>query len=171
MVTFRPSRPGDAPAIRDVLLAAFPGPDEADLVDALRADGDIALEWVAEDAGRIVGVIDYSPLALVRDAAPAGAALALAPVAVSPERQAEGIGGELIRRTLDMLRTGDHDAVVVLGHPDYYPRFGFSAETAAHALVDPFDAGSALMALPLRDGGLPAGQARLRYARAFGLPA
>lgn len=171
-MTLRPSRPDDAGAIRSVLTAAFPTEGEADLVDALRADGHILLEWVTEVNGQIVGAIQYSPLILARDDGTDRRAAALAPVAVLPDRQNRGLGGQLIEATLAALRQADDlDAVVVLGHPDYYPRFGFSADAARTALVDPFDAGAAFMAMALRPGGLEGGPARPIYAPAFGLQA
>lgn len=170
-MTLRPARPDDAAAIRAVLTAAFPTTDEAALVDELRSDGDLILEWVAEQDGEIVGAIQYSLLLLRRESQEDdGRAAALAPVAVRPELQSQGIGGRLIRATLDELKTDPWlDAVLVLGHPDYYPRFGFSAETAGRALIDPFDAGPAFMALALQPEGLAGAPARPVYAAAFGL--
>ena len=106
MVSLRPARPGDEEAIRDVVVQAFPTTDEASLVAELRADGDLLLEWVAEDDGRIVGMIQYSLLILERDGVTEdGRAVALAPVAVLPERQGQGIGSRLIRESLEELRS------------------------------------------------------------------
>lgn len=164
-MTLRPAKREDAAAIRAVLVAAFPTPEEADLVDRLRADGDILLEWTAE----IVGAVQYSPLCLARPSGETPAA-ALAPLAVRPEHQRQGLGGRLIEATLPLLRArGDLESVVVLGHPAYYPRFGFSADAASATLIDPFDAGAAFMALPLTSD-TPAERARPIYAPAFGLP-
>lgn len=167
-MTLRRAKREDAAAIRALLVAAFPTPEEADLVDQLRADGDILLEWAAEVDGEIVGAVQYSPLRLAR---PSGETLAaaLAPLAVRPEHQRQGLGARLIEATLPLLRArGDLEAVVVLGHPTYYPRFGFSADKASATLIDPFDAGAAFMALPLTQDA-PAGRARPIYASAFDL--
>ncbi len=167
-MTLRRAEREEAAAIRAVLVAAFPTPEEADLVDGLRADNDILLEWVAEIDGEIVGVVHYSPLRLAR---PSGETLAaaLGPLAVRPELQRQGLGARLVEATLPLLRArGDLASVVVLGHPAYYPRFGFSAD-AASTLIDPFDAGAAFMALQLTSDA-PAGRARPIYAPAFGLP-
>lgn len=171
MVTLRAARPEDAEAIREVVVQAFPTTDEASLVAELRADGDLLLEWVAEDEGRIVGMIQYSLLLLQREGVEEdGRAAALAPVAVLPERQGQGIGARLIRATLDQL-SGDPwlEAIVVLGHPEYYPRFGFSAEAATRGLIDPFDAGPAFMAMALQPGALDQPKAKPVYAKAFDL--
>jgi len=167
-VTLRSAKREDAAAIRAVLVAAFPTPEEANLVDQLRADGDILLEWTAEIDGEIVGAVQYSPLRLAR---PSGETLAaaLAPLAVRPAHQRQGLGARLVEATLPLLRArGDLESVVVLGHPAYYPRFGFSADAASATLIDPFDAGAAFMALPLTQDA-PAGRARPIYAPAFGL--
>lgn len=156
----------DHDAVRRVETAAFGRPDEADLVDALRADGDAAISLVAERNGAVVGHILFSPLPVVGDQGALNAA-ALAPVAVDPACQNQGIGGVLIRAGLAACAEAGFEAVVVLGHPDYYPRFGFSAK-AALGLSGPFS-GPSFMALDLRarDGAALAGA--IRYPRAFGL--
>lgn len=171
MVSLRPAHPGDEEAIRDVVVQAFPTTDEASLVAELRADGDLLLEWVAEDDGRIVGMIQYSLLLLRREGEEEdGRAAALAPVAVLPALQGQGIGSRLIRESLEDLKSDPWlDAIVVLGHADYYPRFGFSPEVAARGLIDPFDAGPAFMAMALKPGALDGPKARPIYARAFDL--
>jgi len=151
----------DRLAIRGIHLAAFPGADEADLVDRLRADGDLVLSLVARD-GEPVGHVAFSRVTL------AGSTLratALAPLAVLPARQGHGIGSALVRQSLGYLRAAREDLVLVLGEPGFYARFGFSAE-AARALRTPYD-GPFLQALALSpDGGKAAGP--VRYAGAFG---
>lgn len=158
----RPAVPADWPAIHAVETAAFGRPDEANLVDALRSDGDALVELVAEEDGKIVGHILFSPLATDTGAAFA----ALAPVAIIPERQKDGLGGALILAGLEACRSRGIAAVILLGHPDYYPRFGFSAE-AARTIKAPFS-GPAFMGLALTQDAL-AGPATITYARAFGL--
>ncbi len=155
----RDSVPADFAAIRRVVAAAFGRPDEAGLVDRLRADGDALVELVAEAEGALLGHILFSPLGIG-----AGAGAALAPLAVAPARQRGGIGGALVRAGLDRCRRQGVPAVVVLGHPGYYPRFGFDAACAA-SLVAPF-AGPSLMAIELSPGAL-AGGGMLAYAPAF----
>src|SRR5437588_9141311 len=95
------------------------------------------------------------------------AAVALAPVAVLPEHQRLGVGGRLIRKGLEMLRTRGETIVIVVGHPDYYPLFGFSTEKA-RALDSPFPAG-AFMALELSPGALACIRGKILYPSAFGL--
>lgn len=158
----RPATAADHDSIHAVETAAFGRPDEADLVDALRADGDALIELVAEEAGAIVGHILFSPLATNTGARFA----ALAPVAVLPGRQKDGLGGALILAGLDACEARGVDAVILLGHPDYYPRFGFSAEAARH-VRGPFS-GPAFMGLALTPGALD-GPVTITYARAFGL--
>ncbi len=161
----RPATARDHAAIRRINAATFPTPAEADLVDRLRADGDLLLELVAERDGGLVGCIQFSPLRLEGD--PSVPAAALAPMAVSPEAQRQGVGAALIQAGVQACRHRDVPAIVVLGHPDYYPRFGFSAETARH-IHDRFDAGPAFMAMSLEPGVLDR-PLTPRYAPAFGL--
>ena len=139
----------DHGAIRALNLAAFEGGAEADLVEALRADGDVALELVAEEGGAIVGHILFSRLWADSE----GLYMALAPMAVSPQRQRQGIGGRLVAGGLELCQEFGARAVVVLGHPDYYPRFGFTAEAAAK-LKSPYSGSPAYMAKALEPGAL-----------------
>ena len=144
----RTERAGDRAAIHGLVEEAFGGPREAKLVDALRNGGALAVSLVAEDEGRLIGHV-----ALSRLKSPSGA-LALAPVAVSPQRQRRGVGSLLVREALGRARRGDWEIVFVVGDPAYYSRFGFSAEAAA-----PFPclyAGRFFMALWLAEpGGAP----------------
>lgn len=157
----RDASPADIGAIRAVVTAAFGRPDEADLVDRLRGDGDSLAELVADTDAGIAGHILFSRLGI---GGIAGAALA--PLAVAPAQQRRGLGGRLIRAGLDRCRRLGVPAVVVLGHADYYPRFGFDAALAV-LLQTPFS-GPSLMAIELAPGALAAGGA-LRYAPAFGI--
>jgi putative acetyltransferase len=163
----REERPGDRDAIRAVNRLAFGRDDEADLVDRLRADGDAIVSMVAVERGAVVGHILFSRLALDDDATSAIRAAALAPMAVHPDRQRQGIGGALIEQGLALCRMRGVEAVIVLGHPDYYPRFGFSADKAK-GLRAPFP-GDAFMALELVPGVLEGRSPQVRYAAAFGL--
>jgi putative acetyltransferase len=152
--------------IRQVNEAAFGGAEEADLVEALRRDGDVLLSLVAELDGRIVGHILFSRMS-IETAAGAIPAVALAPLAVSPPCQRQGIGGKLIRDGVATLRSLGERFVIVVGHPQYYPRFGFST-AAARWLESPFPP-DAFMALELGPGALDPIQGRVKYAIAFGL--
>ena len=145
----RHARPADHPAIAAVTEAAFGKPDEARLIERLRADGDAMFELVAEEGGEVVGHILYSRL--WADSVMLYAALA--PVAVRPDRQQDGVGKELVRASMETAREFGAHAVVVLGHPEYYPKFGFSTE-AARAVTCPFSGLPAFMALELEPGAL-----------------
>ena len=137
------------------------------LVDAtLGAGGHARLSLVAERAGRVVGHILFSDLPIVT-ATGTVSALALAPMAVLPEFQRQGIGSARVRHGLDECRRQGHRIVVVLGHPDFYPRFGFSAKLAER-LTSPFHGGDAFMALELTPGALEGVTGRVQYAPPFG---
>lgn len=125
-VAIRPEHTGDVIAVRQVNERAFGRAAEADLVDALRGSaGSISL--VTTMAGRVIGHIMFTPVTL--DEAADVRAAGLAPMAVLPGHQRAGIGAQLIRAGLAACRDQGYAAVVVVGHPEYYPRFGF---TPAH---------------------------------------
>jgi putative acetyltransferase len=161
----RDATPTDHSAIRQIIRHAFGQDDEADLVEQLRADGDVLVELVAGSEIALKGHILYSPLAIERGGEKLRAA-ALAPVSVLPALQGHGVGGALIRAGNARCAALGLSAVIVLGHVDYYPRFGFSA-AATESLEAPFS-GPHFMALELEPGALQAG-GRVRYAKAFGL--
>ena len=125
MLTIRPEEPEDNAAIHQVHTLAFGQPNEADLVDALRRNGGLTISLVAVQDSRIVGHIAFSPVTITSDPAPI-AALGLAPMAVLPEYQRMGIGSQLVEAGLNACRSTDYGIVIVLGHPHYYPRFGFA---------------------------------------------
>lgn len=165
MMSIRDAGPRDHAAVRAILLQAFPQAEEADLVERLRAEGDVLAELAAAEGEALQGHILYSALAVERDGATLRCA-ALAPVAVLPALQGRGIGGDLIRAGNARCAALGLGAIVVLGHADYYPRFGFSAHIA-ESLQAPFS-GRHFMALELEPGALKAG-GRVRYAKAFGV--
>ena len=140
----RHARPADHAQIAEINTLAFGQPDEADLIARLRADGDMMFELVADDAGRLEGHILFSRLWAGNGRLYA----ALAPVAVRPNRQSVGLGSELVQSGLDSAREFGACGVLVLGHPTYYPRFGFSAEMAAKVRA-PYAGSPAFMALAL----------------------
>lgn len=167
MISLREWEPEDQTATRGLLLRAFGQPAEADLVEALRADGAVVLELVAEFDRQVTGHILYSALSL-DPAIESVRVAALAPLAVDPAFQRRGIGGALIHMSLPMLAHTGIDAVVVLGAAAYYSRFGFSPELAA-TLQSPFPPGDHFMALELSPGSIEGCRRKVCYARAFGL--
>ena len=162
----RAERDADHLAIRAVNEAAFGGREEADLVEALRADGTVLLSLVAEVDGQVVGHVLFGRMSIET---PSGdvPAVALAPMAVVPGHQRQGIGRQLIPAGLDQLRSRGEQIVIVVGHPAYYPRFGFSSETSG-GLDGPFPR-EAFMALELTPGALAGVRGLVRYPAAFGI--
>jgi putative acetyltransferase len=120
MITINPEQAGDLQAIREVNRLAFGQGQEGAIVDALRANGAAQLSLVASLDGRIVGHILYSP---VQVGGVVGAALG--PMSVLPECQRQGIGSRLVRAGNQQLVEDRCPFIVVLGHPAFYPRFGF----------------------------------------------
>ena len=160
-VEIRPASVADRPAIRDLLVAAFDGAVEAGLVEQLALDGDVLLELVAAEDGSIVGHILFSRL-IVENGAMNLPAVALAPLAVAPARQRQGVGASLVETAHDALRQRGETLSVVLGDPGYYGRFGYS-----HDRASAFDCEyqcEALQALAFADAPRAG---RLRYAPAF----
>ena len=166
MTHIREEAPGDADEIAALLALAFGGTEESVLVADLRADGAVIVALAATENGRILGHILFSELPIETDGGVLRAA-ALAPLAVLLERQRQGIGSALVRAGLAACRERGVGAAVVLGDPEYYPRFGFSAK-AARGLRAAFR-GAAFMALELVPGCLDGLTGTVRYAKAFGL--
>lgn len=124
MITIRAETAEDVPAVRRVNELAFGQPNEAALVDILRATAHPYISLVGVKEEQVVGHIFFSPVTIEAEDS-ASEILGLAPMAVLPEYQKQGIGSQLVREGLrECLRIGC-GAVVVLGHPEYYPRFGF----------------------------------------------
>ena len=126
-MSIRLERPEDASQVRQINELAFGQPLEADLVDTLRRTCAESLSLVAEGDGEddgVVGHLLFTPV-VVESARRRVAGMGLAPMAVRPDRQRQGIGSQLVRRGLEILRERGCPFVVVVGHPEYYPRFGF----------------------------------------------
>ena len=157
---------GERSSVHSVNELAFGRPDEADLVDRLRTDGVVLLSLIAESGNRIVAHILFSRM-WIETARESISAVALAPIAVLPAYQRQGIGGRLIRQGLDLLRSEGEHIVIVVGHPEYYPRFGFSRQKARF-LESPFPL-EAFMAIELSPGALEGIQGKVKYPPAFGL--
>jgi putative acetyltransferase len=145
---------------------AFGRADEASLVRRLRDDGLVVASLVAEQDGAAAGHLMLSWLPTRVDGHSLRA-VALAPVAVLPERQRQGVGSLLVEASIQAARELNVEAIIVLGHPRYYPRFGFSA-SAARGLAAPFS-GDAFMALELMPGSLAGKTGAAHYPDAFGI--
>ncbi len=124
MLIIREETPQDKNVIFDINKKAFNNDEEARLVDTLRDDGSIILSAVLELNEKLVAHIAYSDVQLEK-APKSLKAVQLAPLAVLPEYQKMGYGGKLITRSLDVLKERGYVLVFLLGHPEYYPRFGF----------------------------------------------
>ncbi|MEG3849599.1 N-acetyltransferase [Microcoleus sp. herbarium19] len=120
----RTEKPEDAEAVREVNIAAFGRETEADLVDRLRGIPS-TFSFVAVESDRIVGHLFFSPVAVAGKCPSNVSILGLAPVAVIPDCQRQGIGTLLVREGLKQCARSGFGAAVVLGHPAFYPRFGF----------------------------------------------
>jgi putative acetyltransferase len=161
----RPERPADIEGIRAVNLAAFETSTEADLVDALREQAQSTISLVADDGGGIVGHILFSPVTLL--AHPEQRIMGLAPMAVLPARQRQGIGSALIREGLERCRRLHFSAIVVLGHADYYPRFGFTPASRFGLRCEYDVPDDVFMVLELARGTLQDRSGMIRYQPAF----
>lgn len=149
-----------------VTRAAFASDGEAELIERLRADGLVRLSLVAVEGDSVVGHAMFTALHVVVDGRIVDA-LCLAPVSVLPHYQRRGVGSMLIREGLARCNALGSEAVVVLGHAAYYPRFGFSADLASK-LAAPF-AGESFMALELVAGALDGEAGEVTYPPAFGI--
>jgi putative acetyltransferase len=165
-VVVRPEAAADRAAVRRVNELAFEGAVEADLVEALHRDGLVLSSLVAAIEGAIVGHILFSRM-WVDASGGSMDAVCLAPVAVAPPHQRRGVGSQLIGRGIDEMRGLGERLVIVVGHPDYYPRFGFEG-ARAHGLTSPFP-DDVFMVLELTPGALRGAAGAVRYPAAFGI--
>ncbi len=160
-ITVRAAHSDDYPFISDILVTAFAGTDEANLVRRLRHDNDVVLELVALNDKVIIGHILFSRLKL------AGAedfdAVALAPLAVAPAHQGKGAGSKLARIAHEHLAAAGETLSIVLGEPEYYGRFGYEHQRAA-GFESPYQ-GDYLQAYTFGDAP---SSGTLIYAPAFG---
>jgi putative acetyltransferase len=162
VVTIRVERAGDAGPIHAVHASSFPAAAEARLVDRLREAGRLSVSLVAEEGGRVIGHVGFSPVTVASGEAGAG----LAPVAVLEGSRKQGIAARLIEAGLDGCRAAGIRWAVVLGEPGYYGRFGFR-EAREFGLFDEYGGGPVFQAMELEPGGLPRGAGLVRYAPEF----
>ena len=162
-VSVRPETPDDQAAVHEINESAFGGPDEARLVERLRARARPLASLVAE-SGAIVGHILFTPVTLDGFA---GLLMGLAPMAVKPELQRRGVGSALVAAGLRACKSLGSAALVVLGHPEYYPRFGFIPAARFGLRCEYHVVPEAFMILELRPNALAGAGGTVRYHRAF----
>lgn len=167
MIAIRQEQPAGVPAIRLVVEEAFGRSAEADLVDLLRSHGKFKLSLVAEMEGQVVGHILFT-VETIEGAGSGPSTLGLAPLAVLTQFQGRGVGSALMRDGLQRCRDTGHEAIVVLGHPAYYPKFGF-LPASRYGLRCEYDVpDDAFMVLELRAGALQGHWGLVRYQPEFG---
>ena len=166
VVIIRAEQPEDVEEIRQINRKAFGAEAEANLVDALRASGIPCISLVAEDGNRLIGYILFSPVTLDGDTT--GVALTgLAPMAVLPDWQNKGVGSTLVEEGLRLCKQAGYTAVVVLGHPEFYPRFGF-VPSEYFGITSEYDVpADVFMIREFHDGALDGCGGIIRYHCAF----
>ena len=165
MPVVRPEEPRDREAVRAVNESAFGQPTEAALVEALHRERAVVVALVAEIDERVVGHILFSPVSV--EHATSKGTVGLGPMAVRPEFQRRGIGSLLVRGGLDRCRAAGSEAVVVLGHAEYYPRFGFRPAQQFGLRCEYDVPPEVFMALELVPGSLHGVAGLVRYHQAF----
>jgi len=165
MVEIRREEPQDEAAVHSLNRAAFNNGPEAALVDRLRAGCEGYLAWVAVEDGAVVGHILFTPATI--DGCDA-VGLGLAPMAVLPTKQRKGVGSQLVRHGLEHARQSGCQFVIVLGHPEYYPRFGFERASQYRLQCQWTDVPEeAFMVIAIDPRGLPEEGGVARYRDEF----
>lgn len=165
-MNIREEQASDIDGIWQVNTDAFQSRSEADLVNRLRNSGCTYISLVAETDNKIVGHILFTPVELTGDENTAKI-MGLAPMAVSSDYQNKGIGTQLVIAGLDHCRSLGYDAIVVLGHPGYYPKFGFKP-SAGYGIRSEYDvADDIFMVLELAPGSLKGHHGVIKYHEAF----
>ncbi|MFC2049559.1 GNAT family N-acetyltransferase [Chloroflexota bacterium] len=166
MPTFRPEAPEDVAAIRLLNEQAFGQKSEARIIEKLRNRGLLTISLVAIQDNKIVGHIAFSPVKIESEHS-SFEAIALAPMAVLPAHQNKGIGSQLVRAGLEKCRSLGYEAVVVVGHPNYYPRFGFITAKPKGLKCEFEVPDEAWMVLELREGALAGRQGTVKFQPEF----
>jgi putative acetyltransferase len=165
-MNIRFEQPNDIEQIKNVYLIAFETDTEANLVDALRNAGVELISLVAEKNGEIIGHILFSPVTLDGHAKIIG----LAPMAVLPNWQRKGIGSKLINEGMKACQKAGYEAVVVLGHPNYYPRFGFEPSVNFRIKSEYDVPPEVFMVKQLKKGALKDKTGTVKYHQIFSEP-
>ena len=166
MLIIRPETPEDADSIGYVNEQAFGQESESELIEKLRNRGVLTISLVALQDGEIVGHIAFSPV-VIESGLSSFEAIALAPMAVLPAHQRKGIGGQLVRAGLEECRRLGHEIVVLVGHLDYYPRFGFVPAKPKGIECEFEVPEEAWMILELREGALAGRRGTVRFQSEF----
>jgi putative acetyltransferase len=166
MLTLRGETPEDITAIHHIHTAAFGRPNEAELVDALRRNNALTISLVAVQDGRLVGHIAFSPVTITSSTATIEA-LGLAPMAVLPAYQRRGIGSQLVEAGLTTCHLTPYGVVVVLGHPSYYPRFGFTPAKPLGIVWEHDAPDEAFMVQEIKEGALAQSRGVVQYRPEF----
>ena len=161
----RAEKENDQDAVFAVNASAFETQAEATLVDVLREQAQPIVSLVAENQGNVVGHIMFSPIILSEN--PDLKVMGLAPMAVAPEHQRKGIGSALVWAGLEQCRHLDFVAVVVVGHTEYYPRFGFSPSSRFGIDSEYEVPEEVFMAMELEPEALRGKTGRVKYHNAF----
>jgi len=166
LVTIRQEILEDIDEIRRINIEAFGGTTEADIVDKLRQRQAFTLSLVAVCEGKIVGYILFSPVTVGSESISV-TAIGLGPMAVLPSFQRTGIGSALVANGLKECQNLGHEIVIVLGHPEYYPRFGF-VSGSIYGIKSEYDVpDEAFMVLELRPGALKGRSGIVKYQPEF----
>jgi putative acetyltransferase len=166
MLIIRPETPEDAAAIRHVNEEAFGQKEEAEIIEKLRSRGMLTISLVAVQDSEIVGHIAFSPVTVESEHS-SFEAIALAPMSVLPACQRKGIGSQLVRAGLEECRRLGHEIAVVLGHPNYYPRFGFIPAKPKGIDCEFQVPDEAWMILELKEGALAGRRGTVRFQPEF----
>ena len=166
MLTIRKETPEDTLAVRYINKQAFGRDVEPDLIDKLRKRRGFVLSLVAVEENRVVGHILFTPITIESESASV-TAVALGTMSVLPEHQRQDIGSQLVRAGLEELKKDRHEIVIVIGHPEYYPRFGFSP-ASKYGINCEFEVpDEVFMALELSEGALDKVSGTVKYQPEF----
>ena len=166
-MNIRKEKDSDKENIWKVNAEAFETEAEANLVNALRDSGIPFISLVAEEEAEIVGHILFTPVELVGNDSDLKL-MGLAPMAVLPKLQKKGIGSQLVKTGIENCSTQGYDAIVVLGHPEYYPKFGFVPSVRYGIKSEHDTPDEAFMVLELKESSLKNKNGIIKYHAAFG---
>lgn len=164
-MTIRPETTADFASIRHVTKQAFGRPLEADIIDALRGNDRVILSLVAIHENQVAGHILFFPMSIQGEQL--HPAIGLGPMAVLPQYQKQGLGSALILEGLKQLQQQQHSGVIVLGHAEFYPRFGFVPASSYGIKTDYDVPDDVFMAHELHPGALAGKSGTVIYSEEF----